>query len=71
VIITDYTMPDLTGADLSMEIRRIRPGIPIILCTGFSENVTATVAADLGVELVMKPFSMKQLAELIRKVLRA
>jgi CheY-like chemotaxis protein len=71
LIITDYTMPKLTGTDLFQEIRQIRPDIPVILCTGFSEKITAAVAVDLGVELVMKPFSMKQLAELIRKVLRA
>jgi PAS domain S-box-containing protein len=71
LIISDYTMPKLTGIDLFKEIRQIRPDIPIILCTGFSEKVTATIAVDLGVELVMKPFSMKQIAELIRKVLRA
>jgi two-component system cell cycle sensor histidine kinase/response regulator CckA len=71
LIITDYTMPKLSGADLSKEIRQIRPDIPIILCTGFSEKVTPTVAMDLGMEFVMKPFSMKQIAELVRKVLWA
>jgi CheY-like chemotaxis protein len=69
LIITDYTMPKLTGVDLSFAIRRIRPDIPIILCTGFSEKVTETVAGELGVELIMKPFGMEQLAELVRKVL--
>ena len=69
LIITDYTMPNLTGIDLSKEIRRIRPDIPIILCTGFSEKVTEKGAMDLGVELAMKPFGMKQIAELVRKVL--
>ncbi|MFZ0931385.1 MAG: PAS domain S-box protein [Syntrophobacteraceae bacterium] len=71
LIITDYTMPNLTGIDLSREIRQIQPDIPIILCTGFSEKVTEESAVDLGVGLVMKPFSMKQIAELVRKVLRA
>ena len=71
LIITDYTMPNLTGIDLSKEIRRIQPDIPIILCTGFSEKVTEKGAIDLGVELAMKPFGMKQIAELVRKVLRA
>ena len=71
LIITDYTMPNLTGIDLSKEIRRIEPDIPIILCTGFSEKVTEKGAMDLGVELAMKPFSMKQIAELVRKVLPA
>jgi PAS domain S-box-containing protein len=69
LIITDYTMPKLNGTDLSAAIRRIQPDIPIILCTGFSEKITAALAVDLDVELVMKPFSMKQIAELIRKVL--
>jgi CheY-like chemotaxis protein len=71
LVITDYTMPELTGTDLSKEIRRTRVDIPIILCTGFSEKITAEVAADLGVELVMKPFSMKQISQSVRKVLRA
>jgi CheY-like chemotaxis protein len=71
LIITDYTMPNLTGIDLSKEIRLIQPDIPIILCTGFSEKVTEKGAMDLGVELAMKPFGMKQIAELVRKVLPA
>ncbi len=71
LIITDYTMPNLTGTDLSKEIRRIQPDMPIILCTGFSEKVTEKGAMDLGVELAMKPFGMKQIAELVRKVLPA
>ena len=71
LIVTDYTMPEMTGADLSKEIHKIRPDIPIMLCTGFSEKLTAEGARDLGVEFVMKPLSMKQIAESIRKVLRA
>jgi len=71
LIITDYTMPNFTGIDLSKEIRRIQSDMPIILCTGFSEKVTEKGAMDLGVELAIKPFGMKQIAELVRKVLRA
>jgi CheY-like chemotaxis protein len=69
LVITDHTMPNLTGTDLVKEIRRIRPDVPIILCTGFSEEVTKETAAGLCIELLMKPFGIKQLAELIRKVL--
>jgi CheY-like chemotaxis protein len=71
LVITDYTMPNMTGTDLSKDLRQIRPDIPIILCTGFSEKATPAVAADHGLELVMKPFSMKQIAELVRKALQA
>ena len=69
VIITDYTMPKLTGIDLTDAVRRIRPNIPVILCTGFSEKVTKEVVAIRSLELLMKPFNIKQLAELVRKVL--
>jgi PAS domain S-box-containing protein len=70
LIVTDHTMPKMSGIDLSKEIRQMRPDIPIILCTGFSEKVTMAIAVDLGVEFLMKPFSMKQIAELVRKVLK-
>jgi PAS domain S-box-containing protein len=69
VLITDYTMPKLTGIDLTDAIRRIRPNIPVILCTGFNEKVTEEVVAIRAVELLMKPFNIKQLAELVRKAL--
>jgi CheY-like chemotaxis protein len=69
LVITDYTMPKLTGADLCEEFHQIRPNIPIIVCTGFSEKITETTASDLGVELIMKPFGLKQLAGLVRMVL--
>jgi PAS domain S-box-containing protein len=69
LVITDYTMPNLNGMDIAREVRRIRPNMPIILCTGFSEEVTRENAVGLNVELIMKPFGVKQLGESIRKVL--
>jgi PAS domain S-box-containing protein len=71
LIITDYTMPNLNGMDLVQEVRRIRPDMRVILCTGFSEKVTKGTAATLNVELIMKPFTIVEFAELIRKVLDA
>jgi PAS domain S-box-containing protein len=68
LIITDQTMPDLTGIDVVKEIRRIRRDIPVILCTGFSEEVTTDTVKALDAELVIKPFDTSQLAEIIRKV---
>lgn len=71
LVVSDYTMPNLTGIDLALEIRRIRPDKPIILCTGFSERLNETTARELGVGLMMKPFGIKQAADIVRKTLDA
>ncbi len=70
LVITDQTMPHMTGADLAKELMRIRPDIPIILCTGFSEVISAEEAKTLGIrEFVMKPFATREIAEITRHVL--
>jgi PAS domain S-box-containing protein len=70
LVITDQTMPHMTGADLAKELMRIRPDIPIILCTGFSEVISAEEAKTLGIrEFVMKPFATREIAEIARHVL--
>jgi PAS domain S-box-containing protein len=70
LVITDQTMPHMTGADLAKELMRIRPDIPIILCTGFSEVINAEEAKTLGIrEFVMKPFATREIAEIARHVL--
>jgi len=70
LVITDQTMPYMTGADLAQELMRIRPDIPIILCTGFSEVITADEAKALGVrEFVMKPFTAREITETMRRIL--
>ena len=68
LIITDCSMPDMTGTDMVKEIRRIRPGIPIIMCTGFTEKVAPGTAEEFG-GLIMKPYIAKDIAELVRKLL--
>ena len=71
LIITDYTMPQLTGTDLAREMLRIRPGIPIILCTGFSREINEQMAREAGIaEFAIKPLSMSNLSEAIRKALK-
>jgi DNA-binding NarL/FixJ family response regulator len=63
-------MPHLTGDKLSEALIAIRPGIPIVLCTGFSDSVTETQALSLGVRaFVMKPVAMEQIATILRSVL--
>ncbi|EPR35174.1 hybrid sensor histidine kinase/response regulator [Desulfococcus multivorans] len=66
IVISDMTMPGLTGDRLAVEILKIRPDLPMILCTGFSERIDEDRAAAIGVrKLVMKPFVR---AELVRAV---
>jgi CheY-like chemotaxis protein len=70
LVITDQTMPAMTGATLVAELRRIRPDIPIILCTGFSHLMNAEQAQALGVDaFIMKPRVTQELAMTIQQVL--
>ena len=70
LVITDLTMPHLTGLDLAREILKIRLDTPIILLTGFSEAVDENRAKLLGIKgLLMKPIAMRDLAVTVQKVL--
>jgi len=70
LVITDQTMPGLTGLDLSRRILQIRPDIPIILCTGYSSLISEENAKAMGIKgFVMKPLSKKYLATVIRDIL--
>jgi PAS domain S-box-containing protein len=70
LVVTDLTMPYMTGEELAKEILRIRADIPIIMCTGFSEVFSPEKAKTLGVkEYIMKPFLNDELASTIRKIL--
>ena len=69
LVITDFTMPKMTGLDFTREVRQILPHIPILLCTGFSEKITRRSLEELEVGLLMKPYGMQQLSETVRKVL--
>ena len=70
LVITDMTMPKLTGDKLALELMKIRPDIPIILCTGYSESINEKQAKNIGIkEFSMKPFGMRDLAETTRRVL--
>ena len=70
VVITDQTMPQMTGADLIHALRRIRPDIPVILCTGFSHVMDAEKAQGLGrVTFLMKPVDERELAVTLQQVL--
>jgi DNA-binding NtrC family response regulator len=63
-------MPNMTGDKLAQEVMRLRPGLPVILCTGFSERISEMKAKALGIqEFVMKPFDLNDLAQTIRRAL--
>jgi CheY-like chemotaxis protein len=70
LVLTDQTMPQMTGEALVKEILRIRPEIPIILCTGFSHAVTEEKARALGIRaFLMKPIARRDLGLAVRCVL--
>ncbi|MFT5728577.1 MAG: PAS domain S-box-containing protein [Desulforhopalus sp.] len=70
IVITDQTMPGMTGGDLSRRMLQIRPDIPIILCTGHSTIISEEKAKSMGIkEFAFKPLSKNDIAKLIRKVL--
>ncbi len=70
LVITDMTMPNLTGEKLAAELMAIRPDIPVILCTGFSEQITEEKARKMGIrEFILKPILLHTLATTIREVL--
>ncbi|MBW2434315.1 MAG: PAS domain S-box protein [Deltaproteobacteria bacterium] len=70
LVITDIVMPNMTGDKLANEMMGIRPDIPIVLCTGYSEKFTRQHAADMGIEcFLMKPLVMQDLAGTVRQAL--
>ncbi len=72
LVITDMTMPKMGGDQICREILKIRPDMAIILCTGFSEKISASSAKDLGVaKYLEKPISLGELAESVHTVLSA
>ena len=69
-VITDLTMPGLTGAELAKRLLQIRPNLPIILCSGYSTTISEQKAKSLGIrEVAMKPLAMQDIAKMLRKVL--
>jgi CheY-like chemotaxis protein len=70
LVITDQTMPSMTGIDMARRMLQIRPGMPIILCTGYSSLISEDKAKSYGIKgFAMKPLSKKDIAQLIREVL--
>jgi len=70
LVITDMTLPQMSGDALAQELMKIRPDLPVILCTGFSENITKEKAETMGIKVfLMKPLLKEEMAHAIRRVL--
>lgn len=70
LVISDMTMPNMTGDLLAKQLMAIRPDIPIIICTGFSEKLDALKAEATGISgILMKPVAKADMAEMVRQVL--
>jgi len=70
LVITDMTMPNITGDRLAIELMKIRPDIPVILCTAYSKRISDEMASEIGIKaFIYKPIVKADLAKTIRKVL--
>ncbi|MDD5642578.1 MAG: PAS domain S-box protein [Syntrophales bacterium] len=70
LVITDLTMPQMTGLDLAADFIKMRPELPIILCSGYSDTVSPDAARQLGIrEFLVKPVTFANLARAIRRAL--
>ncbi len=70
LVITDMTMPQLTGEDMIREIVKIKPLMPVIICTGYNDKITEAVSKKIGANgLLMKPFGINELATMIQNVM--
>jgi len=70
LVLSDVTMPKMTGDRLAMELLKIRPDLPIILCTGYNAKISRDKVAQIGIRaLVHKPLALPELAATVRTVL--
>ncbi len=70
LVITDKSMPNMTGFDLAEELLRVRPNLPIILCSGYNDKDDREKALSIGFkETINKPLVMRKMAESVRNAL--
>jgi CheY-like chemotaxis protein len=70
LLITDQTMPKMTGIQLTSEVKRIRPSLPVILCSGFGDVFHSEETRRVGVQdLIVKPLTASEIAQKVRQVL--
>jgi CheY-like chemotaxis protein/two-component sensor histidine kinase len=72
LVLTDLTMPKMTGLELSKALKKIRPDIPVILCTGYGLDIKPSDLIECGIaEMVIKPMIPGELAEILNRILSA
>ena len=72
LVLTDLTMPDMTGIELAKHIKKIRPDIPIVLCTGFSAGIDKDDLVKAGISsIIRKPLILKELTQAIEEALNS
>jgi PAS domain S-box-containing protein len=70
LVITDLTMPDMTGIHLALKMFRIKPKLPVIICTGYSRELNREELWDLGIkDLILKPYNKRKIGTVVRRVL--
>jgi DNA-binding NtrC family response regulator len=70
LLITDQTMPGLSGIELIQKVKKIKPGIPVILCTGYSRKVNEDNASECGIDAYLpKPLEPALLFRTVRRLL--
>ena len=70
LVITDQTMPEMTGLQMAGEMLRVRPDLPVILASGFSKMITDKKIKDIGIrEYLKKPIVFKDLEQTVRRIL--
>lgn len=72
LVMTDLAMPVMTGVEFTMEVRKIRSDIPVVITTGFASGLTHERAGEMGIkDILMKPMSRGELGNAIRRVFDA
>jgi len=71
LLITDLAMPEMTGIRLAKEVMRIRPGFPVIMCTGHSDTFDEKAAKEAGIiEYILKPYNLKELGAIAARYMK-
>jgi len=71
LVLTDMTMPEMNGAELAFKVKQLRPGTPVILCTGFSDIMDEGKARRMGIDgYLLKPINRQQLAQTLAEALQ-